>query len=379
MDDRESLPLQKNSGRISEETSRRIASLRYLLIVLVVFIHARFIVQADGVALNAYGTAGVFNRSAFIGWIQSFISGGIAVGAVPVFFLFSGFLQAKKNDSYGTLLKKKARALLVPYFLWAVVFFFPVHGLKYIVSILMPHLLDAPENNFTLWTAGEWVQKLFGYRLHEDIPLFPPLLFPHFWFVRDLFIFSILAPFFLRLVKKYPVGFLSVLLLSQFMHIPEWSRYYLWYLFFFAFGLCWGVHDIPLFEYVDRISWLELSVGFVAAFLAVYLLGMDWNVMILFMAPLLLKLSALIVARQKLFGWASYLAGYSFFLYAIHCWKPFEWLQDLWLRFFPLKNGFFCLFHYFFFAALVVVLGTGMGIALKKICPPVFKLLTGGR
>lgn len=59
--------------------------------------------------------------------------------------------------------------------------------------------------------------------------------------------------------------------------------------------------------------------------------------------------------------------------------KPFEWLQDLWLRFFPLKNGFFCLFHYFFFTALVVVLGTGMGIALKKICPPVFKLLTGGR
>jgi len=209
MDSRENVPMQENPGRISEETSRRITSLRYLLIVLVVFIHSRFIVNAVGGASNMYGAVDAFNRPDSIKWIQAFISGGIAIGSVPVFFLFSGFLQAKKNDSYGKLLRKKGAG-----------------------------------------TAG----------------------------------------------SVFVVG--GHLFLSQ---------------------------------------------------------------------------------VQKLFAWAAYLAEFSFFLYAVHLWKLFDLFQDLWLRFFPLKNGFFCLFHYFCYTALVVAIGTGMGIALKKICPPVFKLLTGGR
>ena len=35
--------------------------------------------------------------------------------------------------------------------------------------------------------------------------------------------------------------------------------------------------------------------------------------------------------------------------------------------------------EYFGVSVLVVVIGTGFGILLKKICPPLFAVLNGGR
>ena len=96
-------------------------------------------------------------------------------------------------------------------------------------------------------------------------------------------------------------------------------------------------------------------------------------------AVIFLKLSGIIVSHEKLFSWASYLAGFSFFLYAIHMPELVYIVQRAWLTFFPMKNAFFCLFEYFGVSFLIVVIGTGIGIALKKICPPVFRLLNGGR
>ncbi len=44
-----------------------------------------------------------------------------------------------------------------------------------------------------------------------------------------------------------------------------------------------------------------------------------------------------------------------------------------------MRNTFFALFEYFGVAFLDIVLGTGIGIALKKSAPAVFSLLNGGR
>jgi hypothetical protein len=54
-------------------------------------------------------------------------------------------------------------------------------------------------------------------------------------------------------------------------------------------------------------------------------------------------------------------------------------IQNIWLKIFPMKNTFFCLFEYFGVTIIIVLIGTGLGILLKKICSPVFSLLNGGR
>lgn len=96
----------EKAKRIPAQTSMRITVLRFLLIVLVVFIHNNF--KAEEILKGAleYGyTPFAYENGLFGRWIQIFISDGIARCAVPLFFMFASYLQFMKGDSYGVLLK----------------------------------------------------------------------------------------------------------------------------------------------------------------------------------------------------------------------------------------------------------------------------------
>ena len=93
----------------------------------------------------------------------------------------------------------------------------------------------------------------------------------------------------------------------------------------------------------------------------------------------LLKLSAFLVRSRKTLAVLSWLGGFSFFLFAIHAPILNTVLQKTWIHFFPMRNAFFALFEYFGVAFFDIVLGTGIGIAMKKLAPAAFGLLNGGR
>ena len=76
-----------NNNLISEETSKRIDSLRFLLAVLVVFKHNCYRL----VFSSTYDV--VFNQSNIGDWIQIFISYGLAHCAVPLFFFLNLFIH----------------------------------------------------------------------------------------------------------------------------------------------------------------------------------------------------------------------------------------------------------------------------------------------
>ena len=96
-------------------------------------------------------------------------------------------------------------------------------------------------------------------------------------------------------------------------------------------------------------------------------------------AFIILKISKFIINKQKLFHISEYLAGFSFFLYAIHMPALLQLLQTLWLHFLPMKSPSLCLFEYFGVTILTILIGTMFGILLRKICPPLFSALNGGR
>ena len=108
--------LQNQHFQISEETSKRITSLRFLLIVLVVFIHANL--KADD-ALNYYKLD--FIQPKWIEIVKNFISGTLGGAAVPLFFLFASYIQFSKKDKYVCLLRKRSKSILLPYILWTVI------------------------------------------------------------------------------------------------------------------------------------------------------------------------------------------------------------------------------------------------------------------
>lgn len=101
--------------------------------------------------------------------------------------------------------------------------------------------------------------------------------------------------------------------------------------------------------------------------------------MVLAACVILLKLSGMIAVHDKVFKTASYLAVFSFFLFAAHTPALQEIIRRVWLRFFPMKNQFFCIFEYFGVNILTVLIGTGAGILLRKAFPRFFGLITGGR
>lgn len=371
-----SCELQKSI--IPEETSKRITALRFILAILVVFIHNNYTLKniADAVAKGEPDI--LFSPNTLSKWIQLIISQGIAKCAVPLFFMFAAYLQAIKADSYKVLLKKKFKSLFFTYFLWIGLYGFYSSVAKIIILKVAPSFIEHPDSTMFTWTITDWIHKIVGYGTGDGVPEFAD----QFWFVRDLFILVIVSPIIQFLLKNFKLGFFILVFITYILKI---NVYFVRTeaLFFYVSGLYWGYYNFNLFKIIDEIKFSEVIIVWIFSFLWEFI-GFDEGNAIgsfteLSSCVLLLKLSANIIKNEKIYNIANYLSGFSFFLYAIHMPLLNEYLKKLWIHFFPMKNGFFCLFEYFGVTILTVVIGTGIGIVLKKICPKLFVLLNGGR
>lgn len=374
---------------VPAETSRRITSLRFLLAVLVVFIHNNFTTKSVAERFEETGVAMAFCQNALGKWTQLFISDGIARCAVPLFFLFAAYLAARKDDPYPVMLRKKARSLLLPFVLWTGLYVFFYGGIKLIVMRIAPQFILNPDKTVLSWTASEWLHKLLGYNAEkidpglQNFPSSLPELAVQFWFVRDLLILFALSPVIRRLIKIFPAGFLALVCVPFFADVPGVLFVRTDALLFFCLGTYWGMYGIPLFERIDRISWAEVFVPFALTFLFAHIFDGDKNVMgqflVIFSCALMLKCSALIERNERAFAAAEYLAPVSFWLFAIHSPLLNSCLVKLWLNVFPMTTPARCLAEYFCVNILTVAIGTASGLLLRRICAPLFSVLNGGR
>ena len=357
-----------------------------MLAVLVVFIHNNYTDENIAKTFAETGTRIVFQQNAFGAWTQCLISNGIARCAVPLFFLFAAFLQAKKADPYPTLLKKKAKSLLLPYAVWMFLFFLYYGPLKLIISKIAPQLLEKPGESVLSGTASDWLYQFLGYRPDYDGLVFAgarglPELAAQFWFVRDLIILTVLSPLIAALIKKIPAGFFALAASLFLLGIPVYFVQ-TQALFFYAAGLYWGMYEDSFLQKIDRIKWSEVVFFFLAAFAAAHGFygsgGTCYSIMVLASCALALKLSKAIAEHEKAFALAARFARYSFFLFAIHMFLLNN-LHRIWLPLFPMENAFFCLFEYFGVTLTAVALSCAAGAVLRKICPPLFSVLNGGR
>ena len=373
----------ENSKPIPAQTSMRITALRFLLIVLVVFIHNNF--KAEEILKGAleYGyTPFDYENGLFGRWIQIFISDGIARCAVPLFFMFASYLQFMKGDSYGVLLKKKAKSLVVPYFLWPLLNIGIYVGLKLLIQAVFPGMIER-KNWFPMsgWGVKGWLHAFFGYENMAEGRTFGGYV-GQLWFVRDLFILIVFSPLLRLAVRKFPV---CALLAVSFFYFSDTRPFIVasQALFFYILGFFWAEYNFDLFAFADRIKWKALIPLYLALWLATWKFYGEYSCAYWFMVAVsclvLLKFSAAIVSNKKAFAAAKYLAGFSFWLFAIHMPFLLNCIQAFWRKILPMTNTFFCMMEYFGVSVLVIVIGTGFGIVLKKICPPLFAILNGER
>ena len=346
-----------------KEDSKRITALRFLLIVFVVFIHNN--IKAD--TISDYNI--IFDEPNIITWIKYIICNVLGGAAVPLFYLFASYLQFKKNDSYKTLILKKTRSLLIPYFLWTL-----INVLLYFIAQSLPVLSSFFQNEKNIvrnFSFTDWI-KLFW--AHEDG--FPFVY--QFWFLRNLIVIVFISPILQLIAKKIPITFGLIIIVCFINGLPfDFGST----LFFYMAGYYCSKYNISFFAIADKLRWYEyvfliVFITIVTKFYSesIQLCGLGTIITCLFF----LKVSGVLINKIKLYELLSYLSGFSFFLYAIH--TPFleTTLKKLSLKIIPLQ-GIFCFVQFIVPCVLVIIIGVGIGIILKKLCYPLFKVLNGGR
>lgn len=240
------------------------------------------------------------------------------------------------------------------------------------------------EIQFINYNFEQWFHVFFGYNFaNEDIftDVLGPYVYP-LWYVRDLFILFLFSPLIKKWSEKSPSTFLFTITFSYFLVIrPIFVNYQA--LFYFSVGMLWAQGKINLIEIADKIKWKELIPFFLVSwFVTNYFFTSNStcnSFMVIFSCLIFLKLSGYLIKNEKIFSVTKYLSKFSFFLYAIHTPLLMESIKTIWLKLFPMKTPFFVLFAYFGITILVILFGTLAGIILKKICPPFFRVLNGGR
>ena len=360
---------QTTQMQITVETSRRITSLRFLLIAFIVFIHANL--KADD-ALDYYHLD--FVQPTWIAWLKDFVCGTLGCAAVPLFFLFSAYLQFSKGDSYPALLKKRSRTLFLPYIAWTLITI-----ALYAVAQSIPQTAQFFQNDMNIvrnWNAFDWL-KAFTYH-NFDISLKPPLVY-QFWFLRDLMIFIVLSPALQFLCRKMHGAVIAAVSAAFVCGIPVFITVSPSALFFYIAGYFFAEKKVSFFAVADSIRLREYAV--LIALLEVVRVGLNINVgtaQVVISCLFFLKVSGCIVRRERLFLLTERLAGLSFFVYAAH--TPFlgTAINKLSWKLIPL-HGFGCLVQFIVAAFLTLALSLVAGITLKKLCPPLFSVLNGGR
>ncbi len=350
-----------------EETSRRISSLRFLLIVFVVFIHN------TGWRMEYASGVQVFEVPRWADLVRIFLSDIVARCAVPLFFLFSGYLLFRKEEPFARIVRKKTRSLLVPYLLWngmAVAFYAAAQALP-----LARDYFTNPANDFRSFGLLQWVDAFAGlFTSRAPFPIVYPL-----WFIRDLFILSLLSPVFRKLAGAAPVLLLGALgLLWAFdLDIMILSTEAL---LFFTLGL-YAARWKPGLAAMDAIRLADLGLLW-AAVIALELFpfaGMPpvHKLNVILGALFFLRLSWWLVRSDGLYRLLARLEGYAFFVYAFH--EPLMTIcKKVGARVIPMRGGW-VLLHYFLVTAIVIAVSLACGVLLKRLLPAPYALLTGGR
>jgi len=351
---------------IEENLSKRINSLRFLLIVFVVIIH-------NGISAKTFEERKIAAIiPAYVDNIQRFI-GIITAIAVPLFFLFSAYFLYVKEQEYTSLLKKKCKTILLPYFLWHIVLI----GIYFAVSTLpyTKHLFTS-RKPIPSWDLLDWIKAFFGDYSSNETNY--PFIY-QFWFLRDLFILNILSAIIKMLVNKFPLGTLVLFSIFWLNNIriyvvsPE-------ALIFFVLG-CYVVKYKLGIKDIDQINILDLFVIYFITIVLEYFFIQTMPVLhkinILIGCIFFIKMSQYFVENKGLYKILAWLEKYQFIVYAIHG-VIIPQLLKIYISIIPL-NGVYILLGYFIMILFGVSLSLIFGILLKELFPKIYGILTGGR
>lgn len=367
--------MQLIKKNIPDDVSKRITALRWFGIFLVIVMHSFQTVDFLG-GFSKLADIHVHKGSLFT-FFSVFAVRGIGAGAVPMFFLFSGYLDFMRPKPYGQCVKVKARSLMIPYLIWTAICI----GL----CLLSKGIIGEVANLQFVYSRSpkEWFAGLFGHynSLWKGGSSRNVYLAFQLWYVRDLFIITLIIPAIRWFLEKIPVPFfftvISLMMLDMHPVILGIDS-----LVFYSLGAAWAMYDLDLLKKCDECKlWAILPIF---AFLAWYTTWGEYNMTAAWInrsvsLVIILKFSAWILKNDKLFDISKYLSEYSFFVFLLHGY-PFILIGfAISSKIFDISKDVSATMAVFLTIILLSVGCTLIGIVLKKICKPLFSFLIGGR
>ena len=352
---------------VSETLSRKISVLSFVAMASVVICHHSIV---GNVVQLRFGNLVV----------QSFVH-GLALFAVPFFFVMSGFwfahgayVQGESEwQGVGKLWCKKVRMLLVPYLLWG----------------LLGAILLVPTGLFSIHVQGEAYARTFlgigGFWKSVDavfgLARLAPISNGALWYVRVLLMFFLFAPLWRVLFR---VGrWLPLLLGLAFILLPV-SRVSIPYVVenLAAFG--WLLLGMGLEGWIAENRRLPRSVA--------VLCGVVWFALMvvrgvryaegLEVAPIFSTLISLfaIAFFWSIADWAPLYRAFmkpTFWVYCLHGPLTEYFRSGTWFLFG--KGDASTLFTLFGMSLVTLAVCLGLAYALQRLMPRLYALLSGGR
>jgi len=375
-----------SSNKLSTETSNLISWLRFPLVMMVLFVHVHPMDVPVNVGMQHLDGASWSNILYTCWSIGSNILSNVSV---PTFFLISAYLFFHGMNEwswslYLQKLKRRAKTLLLPY-LFFNLFIELAYRLGWSVNFA-PNPTPTPLFS-SLWDSTTYCLGMTNW-LEFDIQLDFPNDVP-LWFMRDLMCMMISAPLFHYLLRRF--SFFPLVLAGSLFVIgfgcqaPGWSTQAI---FFFGFGAWLAIGNKDLAEWGVKTLRLTLPVALVMWAIALATDGLDWShlfnqLLFVFGAPAMVGVAAMLLSKE----WVSVhplLTNTSFWVYAVHM-VPIGAYSILNIScmlprlIFNLDTSLGCFCDFITAAFICEGLSLLLYIILRRLCPKVLGLITGGR
>lgn len=353
-----------------ELQSKTIAYLRFPLIFLVVFIHTNL------TDVNVGGNIIVKEGDFFVhDVIRHILSEEFARIAVPLFFFISGYLffynMRKFTFSlYLDKLRKRFRTLIVPYVFWNLMALL----LFYVIQELVPSLTSGGKKLIADYTQTDWFNVWCVY----------PICF-QFWFIRDLILVVLCSPLICLYVRYLRIwGLIPLLILWCTGWVTNIVTISMVSIVFFSWGAWYAING-KLF--IKEMDILRVPSSYVYLLILILNLWLWYNksqwYMIFHNIGIVVGLIA--VVTMLAYGIETskmksnlLLEESSFFIYAYHS-LPIVFLVKLYVTRVNPSSELSMILGYFCIPIIIISIGLGLYVSLKKICPMFLKLITGGR
>lgn len=349
--------------RIDERLSARINILKFLSIIMVVFIHS-------SPAVTAYNSlSGGSLSKQCLDFLIYIVSQSISRTAVPLFFLISSILLYSKEFRWLTNMKKKCRSVLLPYLFWNsfwILFSYCAQTIKIIAAYF-------PRDSYYVRDYGllDWL-KAYTY-LNGNYPYLYTL-----WFLRDLFLLNILAIVIKKIVDKAPVLLLVLLAGLWFSNIaiPFLDNQTI---VFFTLGYYVVKYQLNV-NVIDRINSFLAMILFAGFTVMDYGFSYNYpaihNLSIIIGILFFIKLTGQLTFYKKC-DRIVWLSRYSFIIYVFHE-MNLSMLKKLSLLVFP-QTILVQLLEYLLIPVIIIIGCIIFGVILQKISPKFYSVVTGNR